>query len=120
MILSWDPNDNKICPSSIAKYFADKNFSVKLCSPQITTRTEYQVDVPIFCDDLAKCCETNELIEWLGMFSISGDCERGAPDSYTNTYQVPEPNIKYGQVQYLEFRGLFSSRRVEILLEGLR
>lgn len=93
---------------------------MKLCSPNVNTRTEYQVDVPIFCDDLTKSCETNELIEWLGMFSLMGDCENGAPDSYTNTYEVPEPKIKYGQVQYLEWKGLFTSTKIEMLFTELR
>lgn len=120
VILAWDPPRNQICPSSIAKYFSVKGYTVWSCTPTLCNKTEYQVAVPIFREPPEESCEPHEVVEWLGMLALKADYKNGKPDSFTNTYQIPEPSAKFGQVKYFEWRGLFTKKQIEKLYNGLK
>ncbi|KAF5281241.1 hypothetical protein FQA39_LY05127 [Lamprigera yunnana] len=108
--MNWEsPNDN-ICPSSIAKYFADLKYDVKLCVPDNQIRTNYIVKVP-------KLENVSEFVEWLGLFSLDVDFQF---DNYLTTYETPRPYEEYGQVKFLQWKGFFTCQRITKLLEELK
>lgn len=76
--------------------------------------------MPIVDFENVKAEQAFEFAEWVGMLSLKGDTENGAPDNYLTTYEVPEPNQVLGQVRYLEWRGFFSEKDVAGLFEELR
>lgn len=118
LLIKWQPEDNKICPSSIAKYFYDSGFIVKECSNEFTSRIEYSVKVPEI--DFNDPSESEELVEWLGMLTLGCDLDSEKTDDFINSYQSPQSNTTVGQVKILQWRGYFSAQEVKRLLDYLR
>lgn len=56
---------SNICPSSVASYLHTKGHDVRLCKPSFSYKTERNVSVP-----LLRMTEPDELLEWLGAFSL--------------------------------------------------
>lgn len=111
LLINWEADDANICPSSVAKYFHDLNYGVKLCKPALEIRTEYSVAVPEYNEDNA-----DEFIEWLGTFSVQADMQfNSTDDSYLTNYTIPEPFKEYGQVKMLQWKGFFNSQQIERL-----
>lgn len=119
VILIWEPPEGKICPSSIAKYFDDLKYEVKVCSPKYDPTIRYSVKTPLI--DFENCDRDDcaEYVEWLGMLALDVDVEKGSPIDFFNTYEVPVPNISLGQVRILTWSGFFSSKRLEIFFNAL-
>lgn len=115
-VLGWRPRDGRVCPSSLAKYFADRGHEVALCRAQFRSRTRYSVrapelDLPSLTEDGAR-----EFLEWLGM--LAAGAEMG-PDEYLSAYETPEPSREFGQVKVLEWTGFFSERQLAEMLPRL-
>lgn len=108
-----------ICPSSIAKYF-DTNYDVKVCFPKYQAELRYALKTPHF--NLENCDRNDclEYMEWLGMVALNADLESGSPSDFITTYEVPEPNTISGQVRLLTWKGLFSSKKIELFFNRLR
>ncbi|GLV41539.1 hypothetical protein CBL_06768 [Carabus blaptoides fortunei] len=117
-ILSWTPDDAKLCPSSVAKYLSDRGCSVVLCSTQCVRRCEENVRVPSIHEQSAMF-SADEFVEWLGMFSLKADMDADAFDTYINTYETPTDAVLTKRVQYIQWRGLFTSQQVRKLYEQL-
>lgn len=80
--ISWEPDTETICPSSIAKYF-NENFRVT-CNSFEVERLRPEIDnIPTLIDT-----EIEEMVEWVGMLAIGG--ELSPKESYVSTYSVPE------------------------------
>ncbi|XP_041979778.1 ribonuclease P protein subunit p40-like [Aricia agestis] len=81
--IAWEPNTEEICPSSIAKYFADKNIPVTCQSLEIERLSPDINEVPSLIE-----AEIDEVVEWIGMLAHNGDL---APtEGYISTYSTPE------------------------------
>lgn len=115
IILTWEPSAFDVCPSSIAKYFDTLNYEVKACSPRHETQIRYTVKAPVI--DFDNSDEYGDYLEWLGMLALDGDI--AGEDGFLSTYEIPEPNVTYGQVRILTWRGLFSSTKIEKMFNEL-
>lgn len=120
LILSWQPPDHNICPSSIAKYLSNLGYNVYLCEPKHQTRSPLSARVPtLFPSGNTFEEHGSELMEWLGMFSLGADLTTGKYDSYVNTYECPEENLICKNVVYLEWRGFFTQQKIQHLYNYL-
>lgn len=117
LLFSWQPNNEDVCPSSLAKYFADLKYKVKLCKPRQESRTSYSVKVPVIDFEQFEIEDGFKLIEWLGMCSIEANFDL---DEYFSSYKTPEPNIEYGQVKFVQWRGFYSKKQIESFVNRLK
>lgn len=118
VIISWDPPEINVCPSSVAAWFHARDYNVYLCRQKFSQRTKYSLTVPTYED---RCDKTDvDFFEWLGVFSINGDLSTKGKDDYSNTYRSPSPSIHVGQVQYLQWTGFFTRRKIQEAYNALK
>ncbi|XP_011705851.1 PREDICTED: ribonuclease P protein subunit p40-like isoform X2 [Wasmannia auropunctata] len=107
-----------VCPSSVAAWFHARDYNVYLCRQKFSQRTKYSLTVPTYED---RCDKTDvDFFEWLGVFSINGDLSTKGKDDYSNTYRSPSPSIHVGQVQYLQWTGFFTRRKIQEAYNALK
>lgn len=117
VILSWDPHEDDICPSSVAKYIYDLGHEITESHTDFKSNTAYSIKVPVIDLELAENDDILEFMEWLGMLSLEGDLEKDSLTDYVNSYVTPIPNIYLGQVKCLQWKGLFTSEQIQNLIE---
>ncbi|KAG5330524.1 RPP40 protein, partial [Acromyrmex charruanus] len=118
VIVSWDPPDISMCPSSIAAWFYARNYNVCLCCQKFSQKIKYSLTIPTYEDT---CNNTDiDFFEWLGVFSIDGDLSTKREDNYANTYQCPSPSIHVKQVQYLQWTGFFTRQKIQEVYNVLK
>lgn len=126
MRVSWQPPaDSSACPSSIAKYFSEKGYAVKLLQTKRAHHQEYSLAVPLLGKDDAKPLAPDEgfyatpddVIEFIGMASLGCDRE---PNDYLNSYCCNGRSREVGQATVVQWRGLFTCQSVERLFDVLR
>jgi len=61
--------EDNVCPSSIAAWFYNQDYSVHLCKQRFFQRSKYSLTIPILQDEY----DIDRFFEWLGIFSIDGD-----------------------------------------------
>lgn len=121
--ITWTPPDDNndtesICPSSVAKYFADMNVDensppVELMPTQIKTHQEYSLKVPTFSLDEhseTEYCTGSELIEYMGMLALSCDTEE---EEYLNSYDFSGSRQEIGNAKVMHWRGFFTVSQIE-------
>ncbi|XP_043259735.1 ribonuclease P protein subunit p40-like isoform X1 [Colletes gigas] len=108
VIVSWNPPDENLCPSSVAAWFHERQYNVVLCHQTFQQRIEYSVRIPIISEE----SDNDTFFEWLGIFCVSGNLKNNKENDYTNTYTYPSPFIDIGQVQYLQWTGFFTRKQV--------
>lgn len=113
VILSWEANDENICPSSIAKYIHDLGHDISVCNTNFNTNITYSIKVPVIDIEKADKEDIEDFLEWLGMLSIEGDLETDSPSNYVNSYTAPVPNVELGQVKCLQWTGLFTCEQIQ-------
>ncbi|XP_022920567.2 ribonuclease P protein subunit p40-like isoform X2 [Onthophagus taurus] len=118
LILNWEPPQEEICASSIAKYIQDLGYKVKSCFIQ---ENSHFVSPKVPKIDFNGCNdeEVFNYCEFLGMVALDADFD-GKPNDYINTYEVPEPCENLGPVRYVQWRGFFTSTRILKFLKALR
>ncbi|KAJ8911501.1 hypothetical protein NQ315_014426 [Exocentrus adspersus] len=119
VILIWEPSKQDVCPSSIAKYFSNMGYKVEVNIPRFMSNTLYATKVPQVPFKLSMKEDIIDFIEWLGMVSIDGDLESDDVGNYQSSYITPEPNEEVGQVKFLQWKGLFSVKKIKRLLNAL-
>ncbi|XP_012540273.1 ribonuclease P protein subunit p40 isoform X2 [Monomorium pharaonis] len=120
VIISWDSSNINICPSSVAAWFHARNYNVYLCRQKFSQRTKYSLAIPVYEDKHNNKCKTDsDFFEWLGVFNIDGDLSIKEED-YANTYRCPSPSIQVGQVQYLQWSGFFTRRKIQKAYDALK
>lgn len=127
MHIAWQPPaDSDACPSSVAKYFAEKGYKVKLVQTQREQHQEYSMDMPLLGKDADDYdgiatdgfyATPNDIVEYIGMLSLG--CDREASD-YLNSYRCHGRSREVGQATVVQWRGLFTSQSVERLFDVLR
>ncbi|XP_066904681.1 ribonuclease P protein subunit p40 isoform X1 [Halyomorpha halys] len=116
IILLWEPEDIKVCPSSVASYFHGKGINCHECNINYGEKRNYEVMLPKFNTSNV------EMFEWLGIHLLGGP-EINDDDNtqeYLSTYQCPEDSEIIGQVLTLQWAGLVSSKRILKLLNIMR
>ncbi|XP_017876454.2 ribonuclease P protein subunit p40-like [Ceratina calcarata] len=116
VIVSWDPPDENICPSSVAAWFHKRNYSVLLCHQTFSQRIEYSVKIPILSNEV----DHDKFFEWLGVFSTFGNLKNDKENDYVSTYQCPSPSLDVGQTMYLQWTGFFTRKQIATLYRVIR
>ncbi|VVC96904.1 unnamed protein product [Leptidea sinapis] len=101
--MSWVPHEEDICPSTIAKYFSDKNCVVRLCNLKIEHVVPQVKEVPSLCD-----VDLDQVVEWAGM--LLHGCDLYPEDNYTSTYYVPDSAspLKTSRISILIIKGFIT------------
>lgn len=115
VLISWEPPNEEICPSSVAKYFYDLGYNLEQFEIKHKSHIIYSVGLPTIEDN-----NHREFVEWLGMVMVEGNLRDGGPDNYVSTYEPPEPNEKVGMVKCLQWRGFFTQNQLIRFYEKLR
>lgn len=116
-VLFWEPSDDEICPSSIAKYIFDLGYDIKLCNTDFRSNTAYTVKVPLINLENIVTEDVLEFMEWLGMLIVGCDLEKDDLNDYVNSYVTPSPNVEVGQVKCLQWRGFFTVNQIQELIK---
>ncbi|XP_076181767.1 ribonuclease P protein subunit p40 [Ptiloglossa arizonensis] len=116
VIITWNPPDENLCPSSVAAWFNERHYNVFLCHQTSQQNIEYSLRIPI----ISKGFNNDKFFEWLGVFSVSGDLKNNAENDYISTYTCPSPFINVRQVQYLQWTGFFTRKQVANLYNAMK
>lgn len=127
--INWDPPELSnpiICPSSVAKYFSDKGYKIKLGMTEMKQHQEYSLKMPLLGrdeptpknEDIVEFYVTpHELIEYIGMLSL--ECNLVQSD-FINSYQCPGRFMEIGSAKVLQFRGFFTYETITQLFSSLK
>lgn len=118
--LTWiPPEDTKICPSSIAKYFTVKEFVVKFCKTKLKCHQHKSLKIPKFriCEENDELCTPNELVEYTGMLALSCPMKN---EEFINSYCCPGPYEESNNIRVLNLKGLFTCEFIERLFNEMR
>ncbi|XP_053604552.1 ribonuclease P protein subunit p40-like [Plodia interpunctella] len=101
--ISWEPRNGDICPSSIAKYFNDRNITVTLCTLNVKKVTPTICEIPTVHDT-----DVEEMVEWVGLLAHNVDFSE--TENYISTYSPPisENSLKSTRISVLIVKGLFT------------
>ncbi|XP_076281285.1 ribonuclease P protein subunit p40 isoform X2 [Lasioglossum baleicum] len=116
VIVSWNPPDENLCPSSVAAWLNEHQYNVLLCHLTFTQKAEYSLRIPTISEE----GDNEKFFEWLGVFSISGDLKNTKADDYVNTYTCPMSSMDVGQIKYLQWTGFFTRQQVTSLYTAIR
>lgn len=119
VIVNWEAPEESVCPSSVAKFFVDLGYSVKLCESTFKSHLVYSVTTPTLDQATIEDSDVVDFIEWLGMVCLDGHFSEDI-NAYANQYTTPEPNVAIGQVRMLQWRGFFQSRQIMKLIDYVR
>lgn len=130
MRLLWQPptdHARPICPSTLAKYFADAGYAVTEAATSRQHHVEYSLNVPLLGRDDEAANGTDgdfyatadDLLEYIGMLSLGCEVEP-AEDSYQNSYRCLGRSQTVGNAVVVEWRGFFASSTLRELLTELR
>lgn len=133
MRIAWQPPaDSQVCPSSVAKYFEEAGYRVRLVQTARRHHQESGLRVPLLGrdDDDAEGNGTNgaataaeffasaaDVVEYIGMLSLN--CELEA-DAYLSGYRCVGRSAEVGYAAVGQWRGLFTTDTVRRLLEEMR
>lgn len=125
MRVAWQPpSDSQVCPSSVAKYFSEKGYTVKLMQTKRSQHQEYSLDLPLLGkDDLSAETPTefyatpSDVLEHIGMLSLG--CDR-QPNGYLNSYRCHGRSVEVGQATVVQWRGFFTCQSIERMFDVLR
>ncbi|KAJ0183536.1 hypothetical protein K1T71_001512 [Dendrolimus kikuchii] len=103
LFLLWEPFNEDVCPSSIAKYFHDRQYKVSVESVQLKG-----LSPSVKCIPSTKDVDVDEMVEWIGMLALEGDITQ--EETYISTYSEPESEypIASSRVSILIGKGLFT------------
>lgn len=110
----WEPNDENVCPSSIAKYFHDRHVSVSLCHLQVTKVNPDINEIPSIED-----VPIEEIVEWVGM--LCHEVDMTPTETYISTYSQPETDnaLKSNRISVLIVKGLLTPTILSELCKNL-
>lgn len=101
--ISWEPNTEGICPSSIAKYFHDRDIAVVQETVDIKKIMPSITEVPSLKD-----VELDEMTEWIGMLAHEGDLLQ--KENYISSYGQPDSDfpLKTTRISLLVAKGFIT------------
>ncbi|CAF4852693.1 unnamed protein product [Pieris macdunnoughi] len=82
LYINWEPNNENVCPSTIAKYFCDKNYVVTQHSLKGTNLSPDIGQIPSLDADIV------EVVEWMGM--VAHNANLMPPENFVSSYYIPE------------------------------
>ncbi|XP_014357068.2 uncharacterized protein LOC106709729 [Papilio machaon] len=110
----WEPNSEDVCPSTVARYFHDKNVDVTLCSLKTKKLSPQITRVPSLED-----VEIEEIVEWVGM--LCHNANLNPDEAYISTYSEPECStpLETSRIALLVVRGFLTSTLIVELCNKL-
>lgn len=121
--ICWTPPDPSICKSSIAKYFADRQYEVELVETQHKLHQEYSLNMPLIGENKFQqnvdelFASPHELVEYVGMLSLSCNLER---DEYLNSCKYDGNSMNIGSAKVIQWNGMFDCLSIIQLLDELK
>ncbi|XP_057380182.1 ribonuclease P protein subunit p40-like [Daphnia carinata] len=109
-IMSWQPHNVDICPSSFAAYLDLLGFGVVQCKPKFEERILTQTDIPMLHPET----DLLDVVEWVGAAALNITCPK--EEDYASSMICPEPSYKSEKVHILKWRGFFLSTQAKHLL----
>ncbi|XP_069113769.1 ribonuclease P protein subunit p40-like [Argopecten irradians] len=121
VMMTWYPNDDALCPSSLQKYFQMKGHKCVETDVQCQQRLLKHLQVPVLDAENSDSSEydQDDMYEWLGGIAVNS-CLTGGPDNYTTTYTYPGPTRQAEASLYVQYKGFFSPTTIHRVLEELR
>ncbi|KAJ9584679.1 hypothetical protein L9F63_020982, partial [Diploptera punctata] len=119
-LVSWDPPEENVCPSSVAAYLSAKGHKVSLCQPQFTKHVSYNVKVPVLPESDKDTESMLEHMEWLGVLSIGADLEPEDAHNFVNSYECSLETLDMGSCTHLKWTGYFTYNQIHRLFNELR
>lgn len=112
--ITWEPHEDMVCPSSIAKYFCDRNINVSVHALEFKKITPNVPEIPSIED-----VDAEEIVEWIGMLAHGADLAE--PETYISTYYEPESesSLKTTRISLLIVKGFIPSLLVSNLCNSL-
>ncbi|XP_045769902.1 uncharacterized protein LOC123870589 [Maniola jurtina] len=101
--ISWVPDAENVCPSSIAKYFCDKSYKVSTHNLIVQKLTPTIKEVPAL-----EGSDIDEIVEWIGMLAHNADLS--PTEGYISSYSEPEciNPIKTSRISLLIVKGFIT------------
>ncbi|XP_021192582.3 ribonuclease P protein subunit p40 [Helicoverpa armigera] len=101
--ITWEPNNENICPSSIAKYFSDRGVNVSVHSLKTKSILPTVTEIPVVKD-----VDADEMVEWIGLLALGVDIT--PTDSYISSYSQPESEnaLRTGRISILTAKGFIT------------
>ena len=98
--ITWEPNNEEICPSSVAKYFSERNVHVSVHSLKTKNISPSVTEIPSVKD-----VDAEEMVEWIGLLALDADITPTEP--YISTYSQPDSEnaLKTGRITILITKG---------------
>lgn len=121
--LCWTPPDSSVCKSSVAKYFADRQYEVQLVETHQQLHQEYSLNMPLIGDNKIQqnvdelFASPHELVEYVGMLSLSCSLER---DAYLNSCKYDGNSMNIGSAKVFKWNGMFDCLSIIQLLDELK
>lgn len=132
--IQWDPPfekdaTKKICPSSVAKYFADLGYDVNVEQTDCKMHLEYGLKMPKLAAPMENeqlmeidgqekfYANPHELVDYAGMLALSCNRER---IEYLNTWSFSGHTVDVGSALCIRLTGLFSCNLIKMLFSTLR
>lgn len=112
--VSWEPSEEDICPSSIAKYFHDRDIAVTQHTLHIKQVMPSITEVPS-----PKDTEADEMAEWIGMLALEGDLLQ--KESYISTYEQPDSSLalKTTRISLLIAKGFMTPKVISNVCKSM-
>ncbi|XP_074113839.1 ribonuclease P protein subunit p40-like [Cotesia typhae] len=98
VIVSWDPPEEKVCPSSVASWFNNRGHKTFVCHQKSSKKISFSIDPP---DG-----DSENLFSWMD----------NLPNSINNSSEL---DIKK-DILYIEYRGFFTRSRVMKILNTMK
>ncbi|CAK1555058.1 unnamed protein product [Leptosia nina] len=100
--ISWNPFNDSICPSTLAKHFFDKGYTVTQHSLDISILSSDISEIPSLEDDI------DEVVEWMGMLAHGANL--ATEENYISTYSVPETltPLKSKRISIMNIKGFLT------------
>ncbi|KAL4234405.1 Ribonuclease P protein subunit p40 [Mactra antiquata] len=123
-LVTWIPNDGKVCPSSIQNFFKTKSIQCNRLKVNKTNHEFKNFNIPIIdpavieTDSEQKSCNYDEVFEWLGACAVGIDDYEG--DDYLSTYSCPTPNKQASYCIYTQYEGIIHPSIVKQYINYLR
>lgn len=113
-LIIWEPFDESICPSSIAKYFHNRHYKTSVHCMQLK-RISPSVDYIPSVKDV----DIDEMVEWIGMLAVEG--ELAQKETYICTYNQPdsENSIQSNRISVFIAKGLFTPSLINKIFRKL-
>lgn len=109
-IFTWQPSSEKICSSSIAKYFFDAGRNVNVCRNKLSERSAYGLkfpQIPPDCDEQSFAV----LSEFIAMALL--DCN-------IEPTEIPDECIDIGRGKVVHAKGLIGEISIRSLIDEVR